>query len=251
MDYYIGLGDSISISSYPSLDSNQGRSALVGAVDLAGIELLERGIVKEVYNLAEDGAEINDVYTQLTKIPPGVRIQANIITLTAGGNDISFSAMRRRGQAGQPSYERYMPKIVDRYNLLVAHIYREFPNSLIIVNSLYDPTDGTGELPNCGQWTQIRDEYSRGRRELGDHIRSIWGGTDIKWNRVLFCDVFKAFDGHGMKSGCIRSNGYYYKDFLIEPGHIGAITISDLWLDAMQEFFHKAPYTASAVSFSR
>jgi hypothetical protein len=249
VDYYIGLGDSISISSYPSIDAHMGVNEPVGAVDLTGKELIQRHVVRNYFNMAVDGEEIDGVYTQLSKLPD-IRNKANIITLTIGGNDISFSAMKRRGVAGSEDYPKYMARIKKHYNWLIEHIFREFPNSLIILNSLYDPTDGTGELPNCGQWSYIAEQYSHGRRELGDHIRTLFAG-DLKWNRVLFCDVFQAFDGHGMKSGNIRNTGYYYKDFLIEPGHIGAQVVSDLWLNAITEFVASAPKAASAVSFSR
>lgn len=236
MDNYIGLGDSVSISSYPSLSAGLGTQAKIGAIDLTGQELIRLGLVKHYANLAVDGAVIADVYTQIGNVPRKTRLQPNVLSLTIGGNDNSFAAMRH-GQ--YTSYTTRIDVIKQRYDALVAWLLKEFPNSLLLVNSSYDVTDGLGSLPDCGSWTPIVKDYSRGRRELGDHIRTVYGG-DVEWARIIFHDLFKHFDGKGMASGTVYTNGWYYKDFLIEPGHVGAQEISGLWVQSVIKFVKKS-----------
>lgn len=227
MDYYIGLGDSVSISSYPSLSAGRGTKAKIGAIDLTGKELIKLGLVREHINHAEDGACMPAVYEQARAIPKHISRAANIISLTIGGNDISFAAMEKR-----LAYEEYIVRIKNEHTVLIAWLLKEFPNSVLLVNNSYDVTDGKGELPDCGSWTPIVKEYSRGRRELGDYIRTVYG-SEIHWERIIFHDLFKHFDGKGMASGTVYTNGWYYKDFLIEPGHVGAQEIAGLWVQSV------------------
>lgn len=250
MDYYIGLGDSVSISSYPSLSKGMGTQAKVGAIDLAGAELVKLGLVKKYMNLAVDGAVIPDVYKQLGRIDRVTRNMANVISLTIGGNDVSFAAMERLRNKNMASYHEYMEVIKGRHSSLVKWILREFPNSLLLVNNSYDVTDGRGELPDCGSWTPIVKDYSRGRRELGDYIRAVYG-NDISWGRVKFHDLFKHFDGRGMASGTVYTSGVYYKDFLIEPGHVAAQEIAGLWVASVISFMKDSQKESHILSFSR
>lgn len=234
MDYYIGLGDSVSISSYPSMSAGLGISARVGAIDLTGEELMKLGLVKGYYNLAVDGAEIPDVFNQIGKVSRDLRLKANVLSLTIGGNDNSFAAMRRPGH-----YRQNIEHIIGAYDGLIAWLLKQFPNSVLLINNSYDVTDQTGVLPDCGRWSSIIEDYSQGRRELGDHIRTVYGSL-LDWERIIFHDLFKHFDGKGMKSGTVYSNGWYYKDFLIEPGHVGAQEISGLWVQSVINFVRKS-----------
>ena len=227
-----------------------GVKAKIGAIDLAGTELVRLGLVDRYSNFAEDGACIPAVYEQITNIDTYERHKANVISLTIGGNDNSFAAMERRRHLGAAtSYERSMIVIKARHDALVAWLLRQFPNSVLIVNNSYDVTDGLGKLPNCGSWTPIVDEYSRGRRELGDHLRAVYGG-DIKWKRVIFHDIFKHFDGRGFKSGNVYKDGLYYKDFLIEPGHVGAQEIAGLWVQSVIDLCKDSQEENHILSFS-
>lgn len=238
MDNYIALGDSISISSYPSLDAGLGTQARVGAADLTGAALLKLGHVHEMRNLTADGATTTDVILQLRHLSPKTRNECNIITLTAGGNDISFAGMQH---GKKNTFDEWMNCIENRFDALVEHIMDQFPNSILVLNTLYDPTDGTGELPDCGSWSKIADWYSDGRRSLGSHIRKRYGPTATVvgyQNRILFCDIFKMFDGHGMREGNPTAR-WYYSGFMIEPGSIGAREISAAWLQIIAEFIRE------------
>lgn len=252
MDNYIALGDSITISSYPSLDAGLGTKGKVGAGDLTGLALIRMGHVHKMYNFACDGADILDVYDQIKMLSPTIRLAANIITLTAGGNDISFKGMDLNGNMKR--YDETMEKIENAYEQLVEYILDKFPNSMVLVNTLYDPTDGLGELPDCGSWSRIADWYSKGRRQLGDMIRKVYGPSATIFgnkNRILFYDVFKLFDGHGMKEANYNRR-WYYTGFLIEPGAVGARELSSAWLGVICEWIaEEQRLPTRRIAFSR
>lgn len=248
MDNYIGLGDSISISSYPSLDAGLGIGALVGAADLTGLELLRLKYVHKMYNLTRDGAVIEDVLSQIEMLPTNVCNGCNIITLTIHGNDISFAGMSIKPQERKYKYKDALERIKRDYVNLITHVLGQFPNSLLLINTSYDPTDGTGELPGCGQWTKIAaDWYSPMRRDMGEFIRDTYEGGAVE--RVLVCDLFKLFDGHGMREGN-PSARWYYKGFMIEPGCNGAKYISELWLETIADWVVKQQKSEKVLSFS-
>lgn len=247
MDNYIGLGDSISISSYPSEDAGLGRKAKVGAVDLTGRALLAMSHVREMYNLACDGAITTDVYNQIKMLSPTIRNGCNIITLTAHGNDISFAGMARRRDPKAAGYDEAFEVIRNRYDELVGFTLQTFPNSILIINTSYDPSDGTGRLPDCGSWTEIVEWYSAMRRQFGEYLRSEYGENKVA--RVYLADLFKRFDGHGMreKNPALR---WYYRDFMIEPGCLGAKEISSEWLEIACNFIAEAQQDQKRLSFS-
>jgi hypothetical protein len=236
MMFHIALGDSISISDYP--DQELGTKGN-GAAALFSCALFDAGLVFTDLNLTRDGAtceEIKEHQLAGAKKILSPRCEA-IITLTAGGNDISFRSMRLKTQ--KPTGNEFncmMNSVLRDYSDLVCAIRKAFPNSMLMLNTLYDPTDGTGKLPeNCGLWAEIAPMYSAGRRTLGKYIFS-WG------NRLGFAsvtDIFTLFDGKGMKIG--NSEGYYYDKFLIEPGAVGARVIADAWMHTLKSHLAHKP----------
>lgn len=221
--YYIALGDSITIDDYP--DQEMGTKFNGAASRLQ--RMLE---TSSFLNLSGDGATIRDIRQH--QLPAAINLIGNsnqevFITLTAGGNDISFGTMRLKAQNRLSLYPQLMQDITRQYVDLVLDIRRAFPNSQIVLNTLYDPTDGTGKLPeNCGLWADIAPQYSKGRRQLGQFIKA-WG---MKLNFAVVVDIFEKFDGKGMRIE--NMEGYYYNNFLIEPGALGANAIAELWYEA-------------------
>ena len=227
--YYVALGDSITISTYPEFDSGNPRT---GAGDLLIDRLFEEGKIVDALNLSEDGAKIDDVLNE--QLPVAAQFAGNkevVISLTMGGNDISYELMAMKPRVTEERYRAMMDRIKVRYACGIVGIASMFSRAQIIANTLYDPTDGCGRLPeNCGSWAKIAPWYSKGRRELGDFIRD-WAPKS-KAIPLHLVDVFKLFDGKGMK---IRNReGYYFDHFLIEPGANGALVIADAWYDAFR-----------------
>lgn len=225
--YYVALGDSITISTYPEFDSGNARS---GAGDLLVDRLFEQGRIRDALNLSVDGAQIDDVLTK--QLPIAAQFAGNkrvIISLTMGGNDISYRLFSMRAGITQQRYEKMIQDTMVRYSAGIAGISTMFSYAKIIVNTLYDPTDGMGRLPeNCGSWARIAPWYSRGRRDLGNYIRK-WAPT---YPNLHVVDVFKIFDGKGMRIK--NREGYYFDHFMIEPGANGALEIADAWYDAFR-----------------
>jgi lysophospholipase L1-like esterase len=225
---YLALGDSISIDDYPD---EQAKSEGNGAASLLAKKLEAAGMIKEFHNYTADGATISNIY-HLQLVPATKHIDKNeelLITLTAGGNDVSFKSMRLRAQKNvslvvDDRFDNMMTEIMYDYANLVIATRKMFPNSVIVLNTLYDPTDGTGTLPkNCGMWADIAPLYSRGRRELGQFVKN-WSKT-LKF--ALLADIFQLFNGHGMSTS--NNDRMYYEPFLIEPGVAGARKIANLW----------------------
>lgn len=225
---YIALGDSISIDEYPDQELGSKKN---GAAQLLANKLFLRGHIDKFVNLTRDGAQIGEVMTQQV---PRVRVyneQQCVITITMGGNDISYRSMRtkQRNVACGDEFQKLLSNVIRDYTDAVIEIRRQFPNSLLVLNTLYDPTDGTGLLPKtCGAWADIGFQYSTGRRYLGNYIRN-WG---TKLNFAVVADIFKLFDGKGMAEG--NRSGMYYDQFMIEPGAIGAREIARLWLQTYE-----------------
>lgn len=219
---YIALGDSITIDDYPDqeLGSKGNGAASLLAKKLDGCTFL---------NLSKDGATIKDIADH--QIPVALKAARKhkeiLITLTAGGNDISFKSMRLAAQRIDEQGSRFgdmVDDIVRDYVNLVMYIKKNFPEHFLILNTLYDPTDGTGTLPeNCGLWADIAPMYSRGRRLLGNFIRG-WG-KNLRNTEVV--DIFQIFKDKGMLIN--NKEGMYYDNFLIEPGSVGAKAIADWW----------------------
>jgi hypothetical protein len=236
MMFYIALGDSISISDYP--DQEMGTSGN-GAAARFACALFDEGLVYSDLNLTRDGATCSDIRNhQLVAAKKFINPNCqSIITLTAGGNDISFRSMRLKARKTTGNeFNTMMNGILREYSDLVLDIRRTFPNSLLMLNTLYDPTDGTEKLPeNCGLWADIAPMYSAGRRCLGKYIFA-WGKR-LEFATVT--DIFTLFDGKGMKIG--NREGYYYNQFLIEPGAVGARVIADAWMSTYKSHLAHKP----------
>jgi lysophospholipase L1-like esterase len=244
---YIALGDSVSIDLYPALDAGEidvavalervtsaGRVAPLGAASLLyknseqywpddigdDLESMFPGI--EAANVATDGATIGEVFgEQLTQIEEtGDRV---LITLTVGGNDLlsAFGNRQRRD-----ILEKIADDVAEAYDFLVDFIRGRFPGAIIILTTVYDPSDGTGRIPGVhdGGPALPLDVLD----QLNNHIRTLAGGTP----NILLADAHRHFLGHGITAA--ETDRWYWKRSLIEPNARGASEIRHLWLDALR-----------------
>jgi len=125
-----------------------------------------------------------------------------------------------------------MPMIARDWNMLIATLLGMFPNAIVIVNTLYDPTEGTGTFGGydvAGPWEDIAEMYSYGRGFLSEHITRAVGEANIP--RLLLADVRGRFEGHGVTTE--EENRWYWREFMIEPNAEGARQISDLWMETL------------------
>jgi lysophospholipase L1-like esterase len=243
---YIAVGDSMSMDLYPALDvgdtdvavalervPSAGRVAPIGAASLfyqndetqwpedVADDLVTRYPGIQYLNVAMDGATIGDVFGE--QIPQiSASDEPTLLTLTAGGNDLlSAYGSHPRG----PLLERIAADIAEGYELLVDSIRRLFPDSILIVATVYDPSDGTGRIPG------VYDD--RGPLPLhvldrfNAHIRTLARGTP----NVRLADAHAHFLGHGVAAP--EEDRWYWRRSLIEPNAKGANEIRHLWVTAL------------------
>lgn len=235
--HYLALGDSISIDLYPSLDTNNTPDSKVGAASLLAKRLREtHNPALGFTNLTADGARVPAICRQVEKISTGAHGAGMLITLTAGGNDISFSAMEVDDDAEHWKDVRFA-RIEREWSWLVAELIARFPEATIIVNTLYDPTEGTGTFGGrgvAGAWEDIAELYSYGRGRLSEYItNAVANITGTMKVNLLLADIRGAFKGHGVTAS--EEDRWYYNRFMIEPNAEGARQIAGLWMDALQK----------------
>jgi len=247
--HFIALGDSMSIDLYPALDVGEaavavhlerdaqaGGVAPIGAASLlhanddarwpefAGRDLRSSFAGIGFENLAADGATLGEVFAeQLPELPE--RDDAVVVTLTVGGNDLLSAFAARQGARGRDLMGRIVQDIVRGYDHLVAGVVRELPNATLLLTTVYDPTDGTGEAPGLFEGAgRLPLEHLD---TLNDHVRRTAATTP----GARLADVHRHFLGHGVTAA--EPERYYWRRSLIEPSALGASEIRRVWLDAL------------------
>ena len=232
---YIALGDSMSIDLYPSLDLGHSDSLLpVGAASLlyrnhdrtwpekCNIDLSTRFPGICLTNLTVDGATTRHVLVeQLPELKTRVDVAApSIVTLTIGGNDllVALQSMEDLGRSAN--------KTALTATRCVRKVARMLPNAITLVTTVYDPTDGTGNLPGVSEWFgQLPLEHLN---HLNDCIRDLGDGK-----RVFVADAQQRFHGHGVTAP--RAEWWYWTQSPIEPSARGADELRQLWLQTLDE----------------
>ncbi len=245
---YIALGDSMSIDLYPALDAgeidvavalerdvNAGTVAPLGAASLLyenddarwpeeqGADLASRYPGVTFRNLAGDGATIGDVFgEQLTQVEESD--DETLITLTVGGNDL-LSAFSNRPRASL--LDAIARDVADAYEILLDAVRRVRPRSLLLLSTIYDPSDRLGRIPgvleDAGKLPlDILDRMNARIRELAD------GTPD-----TALADVYAHFLGHGASAP--EAERWYWRRSLIEPNVVGAHEIRRVWRDVLDE----------------
>lgn len=243
---YIALGDSVSIDLYPALDAGATevavaleRSGEAGAIaPLGAASLFHRNDAErwpddvandlvtfypgiEFVNLAMDSASIGDVFgEQLSQVED--TDQPVLLTLTIGTNDL-LSATANKPK--RPLLERITSDIAEAYDFLVDALRTRFPNGMLVVNTIYDPSDGTGALRGRGDNRDALPADVLDR--MNDHIRALAVGTP----RVLLADLHAHFLGHGASAA--EKDRWYWRRSPLEPSAVGASEIRRVWLETI------------------
>ena len=239
-EVYIALGDSMSIDCYPAKDVDKAglsKNEKVGATSLfrqnddklfpefAGKDLAHLAKNIEFVDLTADGATTRELLDDERAVMLDLyRERKCLATLTVGGNDL-LHVLRTRGNKADDLLLTEVEQLQDRLRKIVEGLEEKLPNSLLIMNSVYDPSDGKGEIPGV--------ELLRGASDLqwlsyfNAYVKLLAGAE----GRVL-ADVHSHFLGHGL-SATLDSEFWYWKPSPIEPGYRGASEIRRLWLDAI------------------
>lgn len=236
----------MSIDLYPALDAGEidvavalerdasaGRVAALGASalfyrndeahwpDEIGNDLVSRFPAIEYENFAADGATIGDVFgEQLPRLTPSE--EPTLLTLTVGATDL-FSAFSNRPK---PSLAEGIARdVAEAFEFLVDAVRRARPSSLLIVSTIYDPSDRTGRVR--GIFDDPGSLQLRALDALNESIRKIATGTP----GVLLAEVYGHFLGHGATAP--EADQWYWRRSLLDPNARGASEIRRVWMEAL------------------
>ena len=245
---YVALGDSMSIDLYPALDAGEidvavalerdpsaGSVAPLGAASLLfqnddarwpedqGDDLTSRYPGITLQNLATDGATIGDVFgEQLAQLEESEA--ETLVTLTVGGNDL-LSAFANKPRASL--LQAIAKDVADAYEFLLEAIRRARPHSVVLLTTIYDPSDRLGRIP--GVLEEAGTLPLPVLDGMNERIRELARGTP----RVYVADAYERFLGHG--ASVPESDRWYWRRSLIEPNAQGAHEIRRAWREALDE----------------
>jgi lysophospholipase L1-like esterase len=193
MAVYLALGDSISIDDYTGIRGGGAASQLARKL---GLDLLD---------LTRDGNTTHGVLADLAQAPTA----ADIVTLTAGGNDLLLGHLPRA--------------ILHRLQQIAVRI--QPLGARVVINTIYDPSDGDNAV---------------GRRELGlsrlatielrRRLNAVNRGIAnlARDHGFLLADLERLFHRHG-----ITSNDPWFVQ-VIEPNLAGAAAIAEHWYELLK-----------------
>ncbi len=199
---YLALGDSISIDDYTETPGGGAASQFALLIAASGFQ-----------NLTRDGrttAGVLDAWGEITTAP-------DVVTLTAGGNDYLqavWQALNTPAGWGLVSSRPLanLEQIADR---LAAF------NCPVIINTVYDPTDGDDSLLSTfGLAPTMAKQARTAFNALNDGIRALAARRGF-----LLSDLEALFHGHGAVSPQTWIVGQ------IEPNLTGATAIARHWHD--------------------
>jgi lysophospholipase L1-like esterase len=221
---YAALGDSMSIDHYAGGPGHGPASLLWRNRDddfpaWAGQDLTARNPAAHLALLASDGATSTTVVGEQLRQLHRLELVPTLATVTMGGNDLL--ATYGDATAGRQAIQRV---IHNGQRLLASLRALMGPMAPIVVATVYDPSDGTGDAPRLGLpvWPEALDLLA----ELNQSLRAL-----AKEHRALVADVHGRFLGHGLATGDPAqldprpSNRDLWYCGLIEPNAWGASEI--------------------------
>jgi lysophospholipase L1-like esterase len=185
---YLALGDSISIDDYTGVEGGGAASQLA------------RRLRFDLVDLSRDGNTTERILADLAAAPAA----AEVITLTAGGNDLLGGGLPR-------SILRRLRQIAERIEPLGGRV---------VINTIYDPSDGDDAIGRreLGLSWLAAIELRRRLSALNQGIAKLAGEHGF-----LLADLELLFHGHG-----IASPDPWFVE-VIEPNLAGATAIAVHW----------------------
>jgi lysophospholipase L1-like esterase len=234
---YIALGDSISIDLYPAEDVALRYRGLASSDHVGAVSLFVRNddrlwpefrgrdlrtlrpslrFDSLLDNLTNDGATTHSLLLQVEHIAHDD--EPALVTITAGGNDL----LTYLGWMGSsPSAE-----IAERLRTAIGRVLDLRPSAVVIVGTVYDPSDGTYLLPG---YAKSLHREAAWLDEYNDLVRRIVAAD----GRLRLADIHQHFLGHGLSAP--EDERWYLRESIIEPGARGASEVRRLWLEAIGE----------------
>lgn len=233
-EIYAALGDSISIDLYAGGRGRGGASLLArnrdrDFPDWRGRDLATTRPKLGFDLLASDGGTTSSLLdVQLPRLESGDAVP-RVVTLTVGGNDVlgAYGDTRLALEIVQVVGRR-VGRALERLQALVG------PGDPIIVGTVYDPSDGSGEAWRVGlpPWPDVVDVLA----ELNATLRAVAGEHGAR-----IADIHGRFLGHGLHAGNPgqpkarpRDRGLWYCQ-IIEPNAWGADAVRAAFWAALHE----------------
>lgn len=230
MKHYVALGDSISIDYYPAVDAQRRHAGRADSDALGAASLLHHnddGLWPEfrgrdlvsmhpgiaLQNLTADGATTRSLATQLGRVTASD--EPTLVTITAGGNDL----LGEIGTRANP-----VAAILGRLREAVERLLVLRPDALVLISTVYDPTDGTNRFPGS---SETLDREAEWLRAYNDEVRRLGAGDP----RLRLADIHQHFLGHGMNVPAAER--WYLEESIIEPNARGASEVRRLWLGVL------------------
>lgn len=192
--YYVSLGDSISIDAYAGGPGRGGASLLYRNRDedfpeWRGRDLQTRLPGTRMIPLAMDGATSSTVrFAQIPRFKE-MNVRPSVVTLTMGGNDLLQTfGDEHSAQTAHRALEEHGRVVLSQLRQMAG------PDAPIIVGTIYDPTDGTGnagamEMPAWPEGLAWLARFNETLRTLAQE------------QGALVADIHGLFQGHGLRAG--------------------------------------------------
>jgi lysophospholipase L1-like esterase len=221
---YAALGDSMSIDDYAGGPGRGAASLLWRNRDddfsaWAGRDLTAQDPTARLVLLASDGATSTTVAGEQLGRLRRLGVTPTLATVTMGGNDL----LAAYGDA--TAARRAIRTVADNGRLVLAGLRALMgPEAPILVATVYDPSDGSGDAGRLGL-----PPWPEALALLAELNRALWALAEE--HRALVADVHARFLGHGLAAGDPTQpaarppdRGLWYCG-LIEPNAWGASEI--------------------------
>jgi lysophospholipase L1-like esterase len=191
---YVALGDSISIDEYAGGPGHGGASLLHRNRDddfpeWSGRDLSSGNPQASFNLLATDGATTTTLLQQQLPRLGALGIRPTLVTLTIGGNDV-LSAYGNTAAARDTirRVEVAASRALEEVGSLLA------PDGRVLVGTVYDPSDGTGDARRLGlpSWPDAVAVIA----ELNDRLRGV-----AAEHGAAVAEIGEVFLGHGLLAG--------------------------------------------------
>ncbi len=191
----MALGDSASIDDYAGGKGQGGAASLLFLnndekfPDWRGRDLLSTELADNLVLLARDGATSSDVVGRQMALIGDLRVPPVAVTISMGGNDLLAAFSDTRAAAAALGTLRVNADIVlGGLRRLVG------PRVPIVLATVYDPSDGSGDATAVGlePWPEVTGLLG----ELNEVLRAVAMTYDVS-----IAEVHERFLGHGLSVG--------------------------------------------------